>query len=131
MFVSIKNWWKRMNKPATPSPMLIGYQPLPLHREPKLPPILQCTPPPPSNLPKVETDTPMPKVKEPKSTSPSAMHEFIHEQIGRYETVYLAAIENKFSPEEAKKHADNVINQTMCLYIYHCIDNGEENESVS
>lgn len=92
-----------------------GYQPEPYDGTPK---------PPPSGygLPEVKTSTPMPKVKPPKDERvPGNIVDFIDELILKYERIYSLAIQNKYSPDEAKQHADNVVNQCLTLYIYHAL----------
>lgn len=57
------------------------------------------------------------------------MNDFYNEQILRYERVYSEAIKVGATPEDAKKHADNVIMQTINLYIYHSMDIHDESVS--
>jgi hypothetical protein len=100
------------------NPCGYGYQPYPRSGSLKLPPTSREAPP-------------MPDVKPPKDedyNAPKDMIEFINQQISRYERVYMAAISQGFVPDDAKAHADNVINQVASLYIYHTIQNEVDGE---
>lgn len=98
-----------------------GYQPNPQDSF-KMPPTYR-------GLPEVKTKTPMPKVKPPKDERiPETIVDFMDELILKYERIYSLAIQNKYSPDEAKQHADNVVNQCLTLYIYHALPQEVEGE---